>query len=303
MKKRMFCLFLCFVTACGKKGGGEDHPPPPQTPGPQGYATFFDDVGGSGACGVPGLALESQDYVALNVQDTPGDYSPGLRRPITDQAKLGLYANGANCGRWVHVEIGQECEGGVNDGAQATPFCRGGTLKDGPSTGASLNMLVTDSCQDNNAWCRDSRNHLDLHTFSLLHFIKNGQTTNLLLSGWSNPKISWNFIPAPNYQGDLNLAFYHDAQKDWLAIVVSNLPNGIHGVDAAVGSDWKPATMLSDNGQVFVLPNAKPPYRIRVRDADDKLVNNGRVYVFGWPEICGDKCLPYVPVAYTTQQP
>ena len=50
-------------------------------------ATHFDAMGGAtegniGACGVPQENLESVNFVALNVQNTPADYATFLNRPI-----------------------------------------------------------------------------------------------------------------------------------------------------------------------------------------------------------------------------
>src|SRR6185503_5349136 len=46
------------------------------------YATFFDALGMPyGGCGIPQSVLDSQNFVALNVQDTPGDYSTFFPRP------------------------------------------------------------------------------------------------------------------------------------------------------------------------------------------------------------------------------
>ncbi|WP_369622551.1 hypothetical protein, partial [Pseudoalteromonas distincta] len=67
-------------------------------------------------------------------------------------------------------------------------------------------MIVADSCQDGNGWCRDDPYHLDLATASLAHFRKDGQTLGSLLPDkWGNRQITWQYIPAPNYQGDIQL--------------------------------------------------------------------------------------------------
>jgi hypothetical protein len=70
-----------------------------------GNATHFDGLGSPyGGCGLPQANLDSQDFVALNVYDTPGDYSY-YPRPIPPEqaARIGLYDNGRNCGRFVEV--------------------------------------------------------------------------------------------------------------------------------------------------------------------------------------------------------
>lgn len=110
----------------------------------EGVSTHFNGVGPPyGACGVPDEVAYAEgaidslsgqgnpfDYVALNVFDTPGNYaSPGMmgKRPLrgADTLKMGTYRNGLNCGRWLKMTFGMECDG-TNDGAQDQPFCRGG---------------------------------------------------------------------------------------------------------------------------------------------------------------------------------
>src|ERR1035437_9692104 len=143
-----------------------------------GFATWFSGIGGTsyGGCGLAQADLDTQYFVALNVQNTPGDYTSMFPRPISgaNLSKIGMFNNGLNCGRWVQVVIGNDCNG-VNDGAAGQPFCRGGTgLFSDKYNGAVLNMVVADSCQDTNAWCRDSQYPLDLSRNSLNNFLING---------------------------------------------------------------------------------------------------------------------------------
>ncbi|WP_234330666.1 cellulose binding domain-containing protein [Streptomyces acidiscabies] len=94
-----------------------------------GNATHFDGLGNPyGGCGLPQRELDSQDFVALNVFDTPGDYSGSYPRPVPDSSApiKGAFDNGRNCGRWVKVTIGDYCSG-TNDGAPGQPFCRNGS--------------------------------------------------------------------------------------------------------------------------------------------------------------------------------
>ena len=97
------------------------------TPSPvTGNATWFTGLGSPyGGCGLPQADLDSQDFLALNVQNSPGVYTD-LPRPIpaADAAEIGMFDNGLNCGRWVQVTIGDYCTG-INDGAPDEPFCRG----------------------------------------------------------------------------------------------------------------------------------------------------------------------------------
>jgi hypothetical protein len=198
-----------------------------------GNATWFSALGAPyGGCGVPQANLDSQNFVALNVQNTPNNYSTFLTRPIAAQyvSEIGMFSNGLNCGRWVQVTIGNYCTG-TNDGAANEPFCRNGSWVTDKYNGATLNMLVADSCQDGNAWCRDDPNHLDLAQGSLNSFVLNGQPVgNMYPNAWNNRQISWQFIAAPTYTGDINLGFLQSANPYWSAISVTHLANGIHGV-------------------------------------------------------------------------
>jgi hypothetical protein len=288
-------------------------PTPGVTPTPSGdthtgNATWFSGIGGTsyGGCGVPQANLDSQYFVALNVQNTPGDYTTFLSRPISSQyaSKIGMFDNGLNCGRWVQVTIGDYCTG-VNDGAQNQPFCRNGSWVADKYNGATLNMLVADSCQDGNAWCRDDPYHLDLVQSSLNQFVLNGQPVgDMYPNAWNNRQINWKFIPAPSYTGDIKIGFLQGANPYWSAISVTHLANGIHGVDYYQNGAWVKATMDSDMGDDYVIlptTTAGSSYQIRVYDASDQLINNGRVYSFSYPTSCGSSCPnPYLAIQYTT---
>ena len=104
------------------------------TPSPvTGNATWFTGLGSPyGGCGLPQADLDSQNFLALNVQNSPGVYS-NLPRPIpaADASEIGMFDNGLNCGRWVQVTIGDYCTG-TNDGAPDEPFCRDGSLGQRP---------------------------------------------------------------------------------------------------------------------------------------------------------------------------
>ncbi len=256
--------------------------------------TWFDGLGSPyGGCGVPQDLLETQYFVALNVYNTPGQYSNSPARPLTggDLASMGEFANGANCGRWVEVTLAQYCQG-TNDGAPGQPFCRGAGASwiDDSYSGATLDMLVADSCGDGNAWCRDSKLHLDLSKISLDHFSKGGTVlTGLNPDHWNNRGLAWKYIPAPNYTGDIKIFFLKGAMKNWPAIMINNLPNGIHVVEQWVGNVWKKADRFSDMGQGFILTPADS-FRIHVFAADDKLLQNGREYTFAIPSSCGGTC-------------
>ena len=271
-----------------------------------GNATYFDGLGSPyGGCGLPQTQLESPNFVALNVYNTPGDYA-FYPRPLTgaDVAKMGIWNNGLNCGRWVQVSIGDYCTG-VNDGAPNQAFCRNGSWTADQYTGATLTMLVADSCGDANGWCRDDPYHLDLAKDSLNRFVKGGApVADIYPNHWNNRHVSWSFVPAPSYSGDIQLGFLQGAQVYWPAIAVSHLANGIHGVEYLSGGTWQAAKMNSDMGQSYILNGVTPgasQFQIRVRDVNDQLINNGRVYSFALPGSCGSSCAQaYTAVTYTT---
>jgi hypothetical protein len=273
-----------------------------------GNATWFSGIGGSayGGCGVPQAYLDSQNFIALNVQNTPGNYSTMLPRPISaaNTSQIGFFNNGHNCGRWVKVTIGDYCTG-VNDGATNQPFCRNGSWITDQYNGATLDMIVADSCQDGNAWCRDDPYHIDLTRPSLNQFVKNGQPVgNMDPDFWNNRHVSWEFESAPNYSGDIQIGFLQGANAYWSAISITHLANGIHGIDYYQNGSWIKAPMDSDMGNDYViLPTvaAGTSYQIKVYDATDQLINNGRIYNFSYPTSCGTSCpAQYLAITYTT---
>ena len=270
-----------------------------------GNATWFDALGQPyGGCGLPQAVLDSQDFVALNVFNTPRDYNFYPRPLPAGDPKIGLWDNGHNCGRWVQVTIGDFCTG-TNDGAPNQPFCRNGSFVSDKYNGATLSMIVADSCGDANAWCRDDPNHLDLAHASLNRFLQNGTPVqDLDPLHWNNRHVSWQFIPAPNYTGDLRIGFLQSAQTWWGAVSISHLPNGIHGVDYFAGGTWHAASMNGDMGESYILAPTVvqgTTFQIRVHDVTDALINGGRTYTFALPSSCQPQCnVPYTQVAYTT---
>lgn len=307
MKKRLLgAVGVCAVLLVGYlQPAAEATVPEPTTP-VTGNATYFDGLGAPyGGCGMPQAELETQDFVALNVFDTPGDgtsYSRPL--PASMAGKTGLWDNGRNCGRWVQVKIADYCSG-TNDGALGQPFCRNGAWTADAYNGGVLNMIVADSCGDSNAWCRDDPYHLDLSKDSLNRFSKNGAPlSDLFPSHWNNRHVSWSFIPAPGYAGDIRIGFLSGAKRWWPAISVSRLPNGIHGVEYYADGAWKAAQLNGDMGQSYVIGGTSAggtQFRIRVRDASDALLFGGREYSFALPDACSAQCGPaYTPATYTT---
>ena len=299
----------------------------------EGYATDFDAVGYPyGACGVPDSVAWSEGvadtpsgqgnpfhYVALNVFDDSGNYSSAStfgNRPLTgaDTAFLGMYRNGRNCGRWIRVRLGDYCTG-TNDGAVGKTFCRGGNGWVSDSLdGAWLDAIVLDQCTDNNAWCRDAKYHLDLHTPDLAAFQLGGKLVALATANdtpatistsytvkdgvFNNRKISWDFETAPNYRGEPRFYFSVDS-KDWyMRIIVTHLPDGIHAVEQYTGGAWKPATMQGDMGQLWILPDPSvTTFKLRLRDVDDSLVMAGRTWTVDYPAACGKSCTGAAPPA------
>jgi len=296
------CLLLAQVPASALDVGG--------TPSPvTGNATWFSGLGSPyGGCGLPQANLDTQNFLALNVQNSPGNYT-NLPRPIpaADASEIGMFDNGLNCGRWVQVTIGNYCTG-VNDGAPNEPFCRNGSWVSDAYNGATLDFVVADSCDDGNAWCKDDPYHVDLAQASLNQFILNGQPAgNMYPNHWNNRQVSWQFIAAPNYSGDIKIGAIQGAQPYWPAIAISHLPNGIHGVQFFANGSWVSAQMDSDMGDDYIVGpttgagTAGTQYQIRVIDASGNLLNNGAVYSFTLPAGCSTGCsAPYTPISYAT---
>jgi hypothetical protein len=296
------CLLLAQVPASALGAGG--------TPSPvTGNATWFTGLGSPyGGCGLPQASIDSQNFLALNVQNSPGVYT-SLPRPIpaADASEIGMFDNGLNCGRWVQVTIGNYCTG-TNDGAPNEPFCRNGSWVTDAYNGATLDFVVADSCDDGNAWCKDDPYHVDLAQASLNNFILNGQPVgNMYPNHWNNRQVSWQFIPAPSYTGDIRIGAIQGAQPYWPAIAVSHLPNGIHGVQFLANGTWVSAVMDSDMGDDYIIGpttgtgTAGTQYQIRVIDASGNFVNNGQTYSFTLPAGCSTGCsAAYTAISYTT---
>jgi Cellulose binding domain len=301
----MACLTL--VLAQLSSAGPID---PSGTPTPvTGNATWFSGLGSPyGGCGLPQANLDSQNFLALNVQNSPGNYSD-VPRPISaaNAGVLGMFDNGLNCGRWVQVTIGNFCTG-VNDGAPNQPFCRNGSWVSDKYNGATLDMIVADSCDDGNAWCKDDPYHIDLAQAALNQFAQDGTPVgDMFPNHWNNRQVTWQFIQAPNYTGDISIGAIQGAQTFWPAIAISHLANGIHGVQYFANGTWSNATMDADLGDDYIIApttgagTAGTQYEIRVIDASGNMINNGRVYNFSLPSGCANGCsAPYTPISYTT---
>lgn len=276
-----------------------------------GNSTWFSALGTPyGGCGVPQQYLDSQYFVALNVQNDPGNYTLFLSRPIssTYASDIGLWENGTNCGRWVHITIGDFCEG-MNDGEQDEPFCRGGTgwVAD-QFTGAQLDLVVADSCQDGNAWCRDDPYHLDQAEGALNEYVLNGAAVgDMNPTYWNNRQISWNFELPPTYTGDIGIGMLQSSTSAWTAVSITHLPNGIHGLQYLSNGVWTMAVNDGDMGEDFLVSPTVAGgaiYEIQVFDITNTLINSGRIYSFTYPTAaCGSDCTAaFTPLTYTTSQ-
>src|SRR6185312_9077975 len=252
-----------------------------------GNATYFSGLGSPyGGCGLPQANLDTQNFLALNVYNTPGNYGTEPRPiPAADASIMGMFDNGLNCGRYIQVTIGDYCTG-TNDGAQNQAFCRNGSWVADQYNGATLTFEVADSCADSNAWCRDDPYHIDLAQNSLNNFVLNGAAVGNLSSKWNNRQVSWQFVAAPSYTGDINIGFIQGAQAYWSAIAVSHLANGIHGIQYYSNGTWQSGTMDSDMGDDYLIAPTTAggsQYEIQVQDASGNWINNGRIYNFSMP--------------------
>ncbi len=275
-----------------------------------GNATYFSGLGAPyGGCGLPQDQLDTQNFMAFNVFNTPGDYGFHPRPiPPSTPGIIGAFDNGRNCGRYVRVTIGDYCTG-VNDGAPGQSFCRNGSWVADQYDGATLTFVVADSCGDTNAWCRDDPNHLDLAQNSLNQFQLNGVPVgDMYPNHWNNRQVNWEFVSAPDYTGDIGIGFLQSAQPYWPAIAISHLPNGIHGLEYYSDGDWRQAAMDSDMGEAYIIgpttttPSRGTDYQIRVTDADDQPLADGRTYQFSLPATCATGCpTAYTAVAYTNR--
>ncbi len=246
-----------------------------------GMATYFGGLGvPAGGCGLPQYMVDSQNFVALNVQNA----NPSIP---------GEFAQGRNCGRWVEVTLTQFCYGPDNSERWNTSNCEGGFWKEGPLTGKKAYFVVTDSCNDGNVWCRYDRYHLDISTTGLEQF---GLNTNT----WRNPRISWRYVDAPNYSGDIKLGFARGASRNWPALMITNLERGLHKIEQWVGGQWVEQKMFLTLGHIYTLtPTGNEEIRIRLYDAYDQPIQGGRVYRFAFPQDCCGQ--PFNPISYTTE--
>ena len=233
-------------------------------------ATYFGGLGfPAGGCGIPPSVVEAASYVALNVQHA----QPPMQ---------GEFDQGRNSGRWIEVTLSKFCENADHSDRWNTDSCAGGHWAERPLSGAKANFIVADSCNDGNFWCRLDRYHLDLSVMGLSQF---GSQVNP--SNWGNPQVTWRYVDAPAYSGDVNIGFAQNASRGWPTILLTHLRRGVHRVEQLVGGRWVTQPMHLTLGQVFILTNVgAEPYRIRLFDAHDEPVENGRIYRFTMPDNC-----------------
>jgi hypothetical protein len=135
-----------------------------------GHGTHFDGMGTPfGGCGVPPEKAKDDagtplPYVALNTNS--------------------VFDGGSNCGRWVEIILGENCEGAGNT---AYSICDGGRWVPDGRTGEKIFGYVMDSCADDNFWCQDDPYHLD---------ISKPYLTGMDLTGnaWNGRKVSWAYM-------------------------------------------------------------------------------------------------------------
>ena len=246
-------------------------------------ATYFGGLGyPAGGCGLPQSVVESASFVALNVQHA----QPPMR---------GEFDQGRNCGRWIEVALSKFCENADHSDRWNTDFCSGGNWAERPLSGTKAMFIVADSCNDGNFWCRNDRYHLDLSVMGLSQF---GSQVNA--STWRNPLVTWRYVDAPAYSGDVHIGFAQNASRGWPTILITHLKRGIHRVEQLVGDHWVAQPTHLTLGQVFILTNVgSEPYRIRLFDAYDQPVENGRIYRFSMPDQCCGRA--FNEVKYVTE--
>lgn len=285
----------------------------------EGYGTHFQSFGyPAGGCGVPEELLFDEDgkklpYIALNVQAT-STHASILPRPIKDDGKMGLFANGKNCGRWVKITVGDDCQ----NGSHRAHFGEVCTKNDGSSgannyaadelNGKVFYGVVADSCQDPNVWCREDYGHLDISETELLAQLGSWGKD---LTSWNNRKVSWHFIDsAPSHYklGSPKFSWYPGSSLYWPNLIVYNTQTAIDTVEIKEGDTWSALPNNGDMGQNFILPAVDEKgtsvekglsFTIRVRD----LAKSEWVYEVHFPKSCletenkkceGKKALPAV---------
>jgi hypothetical protein len=138
---------------------------------------------------------------------------------------------------------------GADDGAPGQPFCRNGSWVSDKYDGATLTMPAGDNCAD--------PDHLDLaqnslHRHSLDRLAKGGRPVGELYPNHrNNRRISRQFVPIPDYSGDIRVGFIQSAQPYWPVVAISHPPDGIHGLQHYSNGAGHAATTDSDVGKDY----------------------------------------------------
>ena len=252
--------------------------------GGPGYSTLFEGFGVPyGGCGVPqGWEVDDAGaklpFVALNTfSDVAG-------------TQLGLFAGGANCGRWLRMTVCTVCEGGSNDRWEV---CKKGATQglenyvaDDLTGRVVLYGYVGDSCGDSNAWCRADPYHLDMSSEYVASKVPGRP--------WRNRVVSWEFIdgPPPEYAfaSSLKIGWVEGAYLPYYpAIIVHGTVRGVSAVSSRTASgEFAPATQNAALGQQWVLSGSTDFSAISIRVSDASGAEYGE-YPAAFP--CGSgKC-------------
>lgn len=264
----------------------------------KGHGTIFSTFGGGGgACGISEEIIAKETggrlaWVALNVFNTP-DYTVDrladrfdphlITRPVQNPMERGLYENGNHCGRWIRAKF-----------------------QVGGSTYTST-FVVADSCGDGNEWCRSSPGHVDLSVYEVarlatperadcysLEEARANQGWGCYGLEWPNADVEWEFIESPNPPDNIFFHWFINANPQWHAVTVSNLKNGISGLQYNKDGVWQDLKMDSDAGQRFALPWGVDTYQLRVKDRNGKLYPH--TYTMTFPtEECTPSCGRFIP--------
>ncbi|CDW89420.1 UNKNOWN [Stylonychia lemnae] len=245
----------------------------------QAYATHFDDMDSPyGGCGLPSSLVTFPHYLALNVQNTPGDYENYLHRPIYEEGKVGAFNNGHNCGRFITVTLGKKCKIQRTTTPESL-FCDEEDLEDDEYTGAHQMYQVADACQDGHKWCRDDKNHVDLQFNSLKNFYKFPRKIDVTKKwGTENRQVTWEYTQGPLTL--MEIYFAQNANPLLPLIIISQISNGIDRVQQRINGQWVDATMNGDMGQQWILHTTKDnTYQIKVIDVNGKAYHE-KAYTF-----------------------
>jgi len=125
----------------------------------------------------------------------------------------------------------------------------------------------------------------------------------------NNREISWHYIEAPNYSGDVRIVPSLKARRYiGPAILITHLKNGIHGVQQKSGDHLAGGQAQQRHGTILyftqhlqrrfpLLPSGSSTLPIMPS-------NNSREYTISIPASCGSACVdPATEVTYTTFDP